>query len=90
MYVTIGDVNQGQLVACNGCGTVAALRAAPGWRCFDLNVQHELSPVVVVHGAVGHHCPACVERNDLIRTGLTYGVDPATAVTYTAGEGASR
>jgi hypothetical protein len=67
--IRIGDVNAGELVGCDGCGTVAVLALSRGWRSYD----------------TGIHCPQCVERNDLIRGGLVHGVDPATAVTYTGG-----
>lgn len=68
MIIRVGDVNAGELVGCDGCGTIAVLALTRGWRGYD----------------TGIHCPACVERNDLIRSGLLRGTDPATATIYTA------
>ena len=76
--IRIGDVSSGELVGCDGCGTVAVLALTRGWRNYDITKPGQL--------ACGIHCPACVERNDLIRGGLVHGIDPATAVSYTTQE----
>lgn len=78
MHVQIGHVNQGVLVACDGCGRTAALNIAKGWRVFDPRIQH----TPATEPQVGHHCPTCVEHNDLVHHGLVFGADPATAVVY--------
>ena len=66
------------LVACDSCGAVAVAALAGGWRSYtDLTAARDSYRAVVKH-----HCPTCAEFNEHIRSGLAYGVDPATAVTY--------
>jgi predicted RNA-binding Zn-ribbon protein involved in translation (DUF1610 family) len=80
MYVTLDQIHRGELLACENCGTVGLYRR--GWRSFAHDLPaNRVSPLMSAHG-VGHHCPACVDGNELIRHGLTGGVDPATAVRY--------
>ena len=71
MYVRIGQINQGQLAACDGCGTVVMLRRAKGWRTFTTASSH-----------THHHCEACAEYNGLVAAGLVFGEPGDTAVTY--------
>jgi hypothetical protein len=61
------------LIFCNSCGAVSIDTPAFGWkryRCKDIDVT------------VCHHCPTCVEYNELARSGLVHGIKPETVATY--------
>ena len=75
MHVSIGAVNDDQLVACDGCGAVAVFALAPAWRKFTGRVDTGMTIQM-------HHCERCVAYNDQVTHGIVYGVPAETAVVY--------
>lgn len=60
-----------RLSSCDGCGVVAVDVLKHKWRYW-----------ITSGGVIQHHCPTCVEGQDMIRTGLVWNAVPATAQVY--------
>jgi hypothetical protein len=85
----VDDLKLTALAACDGCGVVGAMVLRHGWR-----VYRDLGPINLPFSSMGplsfypmepifrHHCPACAERNELVRAGLVHGVSRELAVIY--------
>jgi hypothetical protein len=71
MFIRPEYLPEGALAACNGCGAVALLVYAVGWRSFRSFAPPGLN-------VVQHHCATCVNVNQAYGSGSDILYRPAT------------